>query len=190
VRSRLAERLVNFGLYQAGWFALVLGAAHAQTWTGTSLGIAVVVIHLLLVTDPSKELVLLLSAGLFGTVVDSFMGWAGVIEWRAGYTVAWICPLWMSILWVQFAMLLRHTVSWLHGRYLLATLLGALGAPFAYYSGVRFGAATFPLGTAASLLILAAVWTAVSPGLFLLATRLGFSCYRSRILRSFRPRWN
>ena len=60
-------------------------------------------------------------------------------------------------------------MRWLRGRYRLACLFGATGGPLSYYAGVRLGALSFVPSTGVTLMILAAVWSLVVPGLLWLA---------------------
>jgi len=70
------------------------------------------------------------------------------------------------------ATLLRYALSWLAGRYALGALLGAVGGPLAYASGIRLGAAEFGRPLVPSLLTLAGVWLVVTPALLWLEARL------------------
>ena len=71
-------------------------------------------------------------------------------------------PLWMVSLWINFATLLNVSLKWLHGRYALAAVLGALGGPAAYYSGARLGAMQNLPGIG-SLLVLSLAWSVAVP---------------------------
>lgn len=159
----MKTKLLNFALYQGGWFACVFGAADGYPWLGAGAAFLLVVAHANLARERRAEWTLILSVAAFGTAVDSTLMHLGVFNHHAGQWLAWLCPAWMTVLWMQFATLLRYSVSWLQGRYLLGALLGAGGGPLAYASGVRLGAAEFGLSTPQSLLILAAVWALVTP---------------------------
>lgn len=67
----LRTKLVNLALFQAGWFACVLGAASGRVWLGTGLGLFFVFTHLALVVDRGREGRLLAIALIIGLVVDS-----------------------------------------------------------------------------------------------------------------------
>ncbi len=164
-------KIVNVLLQQSGWFACVLGAAWGRPWTGAGVALILVSIHLMLVKDRGPELRLLLAAGLLGTVLDTIQGNLGIVEFRSGYILNWLCPLWVTVLWMQFATLLHFTADWMSRRYLLAVLLGAFGGPVAFYGGARLGAATLHPNLAVSLIALALEWAVAMPLLVWLADR-------------------
>ena len=43
--------VLNFLIYQLGWFACVLGAAHQWPWFGTAIALSLVCTHMMLTTD-------------------------------------------------------------------------------------------------------------------------------------------
>ena len=155
--------LVNVGLYQAGWFACVLGGAHGFPWLGAGIGLGLLVVHFVLCREPGKEMVTVLLIGSAGTLADSIQAFFGVFVFPAGYWSEWAVPLWISVMWLQFATLFHFALGWLSGRYLLAVLLGALGGPMAFVTGERLGAAVFPKGYGFSLSVLAVVWAFILP---------------------------
>jgi hypothetical protein len=165
-------RLLNFAMYQAGWFACVFGAADDHPWLGAGAAAMLVVVHGMLARERRAEWALILWAGVLGTAVDSLLMHLQVFRYDSGQWLAWLCPAWMSVLWMQFATLLRYSLSWLAGRYALGALLGAAGGPLAYASGIRLGAAEFGRPLVPSLLTLAGVWLVVTPTLLWLEERL------------------
>jgi len=168
----MKTRLLNFAMYQAGWFACIFGAADGYPWLGAGAAAVLVAVHGVLARERRAEWALILWVGVLGTAVDSLLMHLQVFRYDSGQWLAWFCPAWMSVLWMQFATLLRYSLNWLAGRYALGALLGAAGGPLAYASGIRLGAAEFgrPLGP--SLLTLAGVWLVVTPTLLWLEARL------------------
>lgn len=151
--------LINFLLFNACWFALVLGAANGIVWPGMLLAGAFLAWELS--REPARGRLLALCAfalGL-GLVVDgSFVG-LGLLE----YATPWgpLAPAWILTLWVVFALTLRGCLSWLAGRYRLAALFGAIGQPLSFTAGSRFGAAEFP--GELTLVYLGLAWAVVTP---------------------------
>ena len=165
------SKVVNIVLQQSGWFACVLGAAWGRPWLGAAIALLLVAIHVALVKERGPELRLILAAGLLGTVLDSIQGRLGVVQFQAGYYVGWLCPLWITVLWMQFATLLHFAADWMAKRYLLATVLGAVGGPVAFYGGVRLGAATLHPNLPFALAALALEWAVAMPLLVWLGDR-------------------
>ena len=161
--SPLAAKLLNVLLYQAGWFACVLGAAWNYPIIGGLGALALAEV----------EAKLMLCACLIGFGVDSRQHALGVFTFKTdpGWPL-WL-PLWVFVIWLQFATLFHYALSWLSGRYLLASLLGMLGGPLAYWGGVRLGAAVLGKDTVWSLLALGLAWALVTPLLVWLSDQFG-----------------
>ena len=66
-------------------------------------------------------------------------------------------------MWINFALTLNGSMRWLHGRYLLAAVLGAIGGPLAYVAGVKLGAAALLASSTLVYGALAVVWAGAVP---------------------------
>lgn len=163
------SKVINLVLYQTGWFSCILGAALGFPLRGALVSLALIMLHLLLTDARKAEVRLLLTACLLGVVVDSVQQAAGLFTFKIDPDWPLWLPLWVFVIWIQFATLLRFALHWLSGRYLLGALFGAVGGPLAYWSGMRMGAATFGTNPQLTLLALAIVWAWVTP--FLLWSR-------------------
>ena len=167
----MASKLVNLALYEAGWFACVLGAAHGHASWGAVLALLLVGVHLALVDRPRQELRLILAAGLLGLVLDTLQFHLGVLTYPAPPTIPGIAPLWILVLWLQFATLFHFALNWLSQRYLLSAVIGFLGGPLSFLAGERLGAATLSRPYSFSLASLALVWALAIPTLVWLTDR-------------------
>ena len=178
----MRDRILNFVLYQTGWFAVVLSAAGGKPWEGSAVGLVLVGVHLYLSRERGPEIRMILSIGIMGTVVDSAQAFAGVFVFESGYWTYWIVPFWLTVMWLQFATLFHFVLAWLSGRYFLSAALGGLGGPAAFLTGEKLGGVIFPMGTRYSLLILAGVWAGVTPACVFIADRFrpggGMGSYR------------
>ncbi|MEW6296643.1 MAG: DUF2878 family protein [Thermodesulfobacteriota bacterium] len=171
--------LLNAAAFYVGWFACVLGAARGHPLLGPSVVAALLTLHLLLTSDVTREVRLLLTAGVVGSLLDTLMMWGGVYTF-VGYADHWVCPIWITALWMNFATTLHSSLSWLLHRYLLAACFGAVGGPLSYYAGARLGALTFPPDPRPSLLILAVAWGVALPVLIWFAAAIPASGRRAR----------
>lgn len=171
--SPLMSKAVNFLLYQIGWFGCVLGAAWGYPVSGALLALLLIAVHLLLAESRQAELSLMLCACLLGVLIDSGQQALGVFTFKTDPDWPLWLPLWIFVIWAQFATLFRYALYWLAGRYLLAAGFGLVGGPLAYWGGVRLGAAEFGDNLLFSLVVLALVWALVTPLLFWLSARLG-----------------
>jgi len=164
----MIRKIINLTLFQAAWFAAVLGAAQGAPWLGPLVMVPVLAVHLSLTDDWQGELKLLLAAGLLGFLCDTALVKAGVFS-PLQYLVSHpFSPPWMIGLWMNFAATLNVSMVWLRGRYLLAAVFGAIGGPLAYYSGAKLGA-TEALPSLNGMLVLVAGWAVMTPLLVWLA---------------------
>lgn len=157
-----AGKICNLLLYLLGWFICVLGAALGYPLGGAGLALLPLLAHLWLAEDRRREIRLVLFAAFCGTVLDGSQQGLGLLHFKPD-ALALALPLWVPVIWAQFATLFRFSLAWLSGRYVLGGLLGALGGPLAYAAGVRLGAADFGASPLLSLMVLGAVWALVVP---------------------------
>ena len=154
-------KLINYLLFQAGWFVCVLGAAAGHPWAAAVAGFILVLVHLALVRNRGQEGLLLLLSLLLGICVDAFHIHTGVLSFPIGSIHPALPPLWILALWLQFAMTLHYSLGWLTGRYILGAFLGGVSGALAYWAGVRFGAALFTADLFRCLLQIGLSWAVV-----------------------------
>ena len=167
--SRLRQ-LANFAIYEAAWFACILGVAHGHPLWGTGALVAAIAWHLAISARPATELALVAIVCAIGFVVESLTVVQGHVAYPAGQPVAWLAPYWMVALWGEFAIALNVTLRWLKRRYALATLLGAVFGPLSFLGGVRLGGARF-VDEGIALAWLAATWAVLMPLVMALSDR-------------------
>ena len=161
--------LINFILFQLGWFACVLGGAWGYPIRGALLALMLVGVHLLLTGVWCRELRLVIAACVLGVTVDSLQQAAGIFAFTQSPGWPLWLPPWVFVIWAQFATLFHYALRWLAGRYLLAAVFGGVGGPLAYWAGIRLGAATFGPEPVLSVACLAMTWALVTPFLLWLA---------------------
>lgn len=167
----MSRNLLNFVLFQLGWFACVFGAANGRPMLGPLLVAPLLLLHFLLVSrDRRGELRLFGAVLLLGVVIDSVLSAADVLRYE-GRLVPWLCPPWIAALWLMFATTFRHSMAWLGERPVWAMLLGLIGGPASYAAGARLGALSWPENLPASILVTALVWALAIPFCLRLAHR-------------------
>lgn len=167
--------VINFILFQAGWFACVLGAAKQLPWLGVIFLGLFLVWHLSQARQPSLELMLIVIAVIIGAIYDLIMTQNKLLTYQShGWTNS-LPAAWILTLWAEFAMTLNVSLRWLKniktGRWLVAILFGAIGGPLAYMGAAKLGAVTIdtlPL----SYVALSVGWAIVTPILLLLSQKL------------------
>lgn len=160
----------NFLLFQLGWFACILAAAHDQPLLATAAVAAIVAVHLYTAARPGQEARLLLAVLGVGLVLETAVLSLGVVRYFTGQPFSALPPHWILALWALFATTLNVTMRWLRGRWWLAALMGAVAAPLSFAAGVRLGAGEF-IDTPRALMVIGGAWAMAMPLLMWLAQR-------------------
>jgi hypothetical protein len=163
--------LLNAALYQAGWVACVLAAANGMPWIGPLVAAAIVAWHLARARDARLELRLVALAALAGALFETALLRSGWVDYPGGAAWLGMAPVWMVVLWGLFATTFNVSLRALRDRPVVAAILGAAGAPAAYYAGARLGALEL-VAPAAALGAIALGWAIATPALLRAARRL------------------
>ena len=134
--------LINYALYQIGWFACVLGGASHRRWTGFLVAMILVGVHLALSVERSLDVRLVVLATAVGAVVETIQIAAGTYRFTSGTVIDALPPPWLLAMWAQFATTFRFSLRGVITRPVSAALLGAVGGPIAFLAGERLGAVT------------------------------------------------
>lgn len=165
-----ARIVLNFVLFQVGWFACVLGAANQLPWLGFVIAASLAGIQLAFVAKPVKELQLLLVACVIGATFDQLILNHGVVHYQANGWSAGLVPVWIIGLWMVFASTLNASLRWLREKYVIGVLFGAIGGPLAYMAAEKLGAVTLTI-TPSSHIVLAVGWGVLTPLLMRLSKK-------------------
>lgn len=161
--------VLAFAAFQAGWFAAVLGASNGAPWLGPCVVSALAVAFVAKRPDRVWAMAYLAVCGVLGFALDSALTVAGMLEFPLdGHSG--VSPLWMTALWLNFAMFVPVGLRWLYGKPALAAVFGAAGGPAAYWAGQRLGALEW--STPQAVGAVAAEWAAATPAIFWLASRM------------------
>lgn len=167
--------VLNAVVFQAAWFACVLGGANDLALAGTLTVVGVIAMHLALAPRAMPEALLIAAATAIGLAWESAVVASGLIRYTTGNLVPGLAPYWIVAMWALFATSLNLSMAWLKGRPWLAVLAGGIGGPLAYLAGGRLGGLEMP----DPLLALGAQaigWAVLLPVLVRLASRLdGFA---------------
>ena len=137
-----SQLIINFVLFQIGWFACVLGAAKQLPWLGVIVVTVIVAWHLLQAKQAKPEIILLVLALVIGGMFDQLMLMNGLISSQAhGWSIS-LLPAWILALWAVFVTILNVSLRWMRGKWLVAILFGAIGGPLAYIGAEKLGAVT------------------------------------------------
>ena len=168
--SKMIFKIINFVLFQVGWFIGVLGATYNQTYFALTLSIVILMVHFAIIKNRILELKLIIIAGLIGLLFDGALLNFDLIIYNDPGLPYPLTPIWIVMLWMFFAMTLNHSLAWLRQKIYISILFGALGGPLAYIAGEKLGAIT--LLSTNSIIILSIGWAFITPVLLIIANRL------------------
>lgn len=166
----MAASLLNFVLFQASWFAAILGGAAGWAVTGSLPGVITAAVHLGFFTGARlREAGLILAVTLLGLVIETAFMAGGVIAYTGTVPGQILPPVWIIAMWLAFGTLPNGSLKWLSGRWKLQVLLGAVFGPLSYLGGAKLGAATLPDPSFSALVAIGIGWGLAMPVIFLLA---------------------
>ncbi len=129
------RKIVNALMFQIAWFGVVL--AH-NPWAFAIAGLFLLVHFAFIAQRPVQEALFIGVASMLGIAFD--------VVW---FSLGWlhsgshgIYPLWLAAMWPLFLATLHHSLSWLQGRLLFASVLGAIFAPLSYFGGAKLSPVT------------------------------------------------
>ena len=163
--------IVNFVLFQASWFACVLGGAYGYPWIGVVATIIWLGLHLAGHPNRQGEIKLFVAGGVLGYCFDSLLVKQGVLIFATEAQLLGTSPLWMVALWLGFVATFHNAMSWMSGRYWLGAILGAIAGPFAYWGGARMGAVEFGPTFAIAMAAISVEWTIAMPLLLFISKK-------------------
>lgn len=170
--TRIIVNLVAFDLV---WLACVWGAGSGRAWVGPLALVAALAVHLWLSPNRRAEGQFLAITAAVGFIVESANGLAGILTYSEawpGLGLAWMAPLWLVAMWVNFGTVLGTSLRWMAGKPVLAALFGAISGPLAYYFGAKFGGVATGENATLSYGVIAAIYGVATPALLWVAVRL------------------
>lgn len=156
--------------YEVVWLITIVGAGHGLVWPGIAAVGLFACWRLTASPCRSIELKLIAVAVPLAIALEGFWVTAGVIAYAAPWPLP-TAPAWLIALWVAFALTLIPLFGYLHGRPVLAALLGAVGGPLAYLGGARAHALQLPTPAWRGVLALSLGWALAMSTLTSLAGR-------------------
>jgi len=166
-----AAQIASLAVFQGTWFAAVFGAAQCVSLSSIVCVLCAVVWHLGMSERPTQEALLVGIACLIGFVVETVHGLLGYVGFPCAGGSLGLAPAWLVAMWGLFAICLNVTLRWLRSRWWLAAIVGAVGGPLSFASGVKLGAAYF-VDPLPALVVIAATWSVVLPLMVWLSIRL------------------
>ncbi|GAB4222998.1 MAG: hypothetical protein Tsb005_16620 [Gammaproteobacteria bacterium] len=170
--------------YSIVWLLCILGAKQQQLMPYIDSAVIINCIQLIILlkkdAEPRLLIITLGSLLLIGLVIDLTATHLNLITFNMQNS-AFDIPLWLIMIWFNFAMFCHVCLRDFYDRWLLMSIIGGIGFMSAYNVGARLGAASIhqPLLCA---IYYGLIWGILLPTLF-----LGFRYIRARwYLRSLR----
>lgn len=129
--------LVNAVLFQAVWFAAVIGAGRGHAWPGVLAVAVFAAVTLRERATRASDLKLIWVAALAGGLLDSAFVATDQLRYAAQWPVAGLAPAWIVALWINLALALNHSLRWVRPHPAGAAVLGAIAAPLSYLAAAR-----------------------------------------------------
>ncbi|MDF2178211.1 DUF2878 domain-containing protein [Aliiglaciecola sp. CAU 1673] len=165
MRFIAANRWFNAAWFQCFWFLAILG----KTTMLPALA-ALLLLHVVLHSQPMSELRMMIMGAGFGLLIDGLLTNMGIFVFEPAISV--VIPLWLLGLWIAFCATLRNSLSFLLNKPLLGLVLGSITGPMSYLAGMKLGAVTFGLPMLHTLLIISAIWALLMPTLAFLSKHI------------------
>jgi hypothetical protein len=164
------KSLLTLAAFKFTWLSIVFGAVWSRPWLGL-LAVGAFAGYEIVVRGRNHLIAPVLIVAACGFAVDNAYVAAGLLRFRDPSLA--LAPVWMALLWVNFALIVEDGLSWLQGRPWLAAVLGGVGGPGAYLAGIKFGLIEFIAPGWVVLGVIGALWAIALPTLvFALGTRV------------------
>jgi len=154
-------------------------AGQNQAIIGLLISVALFSVQILwqyrIVRDTRHLVNLLIILTLCGTLIDSAMIWLDLFIYTDNYFYPYLCPPWMMMLWLEFALIVHALLKPYWDNYILIGFCSLGGFPLAYLVGARLAAITF-VHSQWTVILLGLVWMWLLPALTYYHHRRVLSC--------------
>jgi hypothetical protein len=163
------NRTLNVFAFPIGVAACLWGAATDHSLVGPLVVAVLLVAQSFSMIDPRRTIGLIAVVGILGTAIDSAMLAAGIYWVKEPLRGQWLCPLWVTALWINLGTALHGCLAGYGGRYFLVAAVGAVIVPAAYSLADVIGAIQVVASPQRALPTFAAAGAIVLPALFWLS---------------------
>jgi hypothetical protein len=166
-----AHPFANWFWFYFGFVVALSGSNMKYPSSGPVVIVAWLTGHLVNAKHPLGEIKLLLASAGIGYVLDGIITLLGVLRFHEPPHWGWPIPLWMVMMWPNFAGTLNSSMKWLRGRYRTGAVLGAIAGPFSYYGGVKWGSVDLGWSFWPAMIVIGIEWALAMPALLWLSAK-------------------
>jgi len=162
INKEMKRKILSAVAFQICWFVSVLGPAHGSVWVGPGIVGSSWLIHIVTSRRRKSIVGLTMVCVVLGFFVDTAFIWFGIyVPAQMGEGIA--SPVWLVFMWINLALLMNESMRWLQGKYLLSSVLGAIGGASSYVAGGSFGGIVIHAPLYLHLIFIAAAWAFILP---------------------------
>lgn len=162
----------NFLLFQGVYAVTLYGVTSGHAWLGALALLVFASWHAITAAAAKADFLLAGIAMVVGFTLDTLYLRSGLISYNGELLWTGAAPLWIVVLWANFALTLGSSLRWLRDRLWLAALLTCAFAPLSYYAGVRMGTASIIGNELQLYALISLTWACVVPLLLWLSAQL------------------
>lgn len=152
--------ITNFIGFQLIWFLLIIGAGKDNLgllYSGYALYFIFMVVQYFVVNNKKLYIQVFFITLLVGIIFDTLLQYFSLVDYKYGWNLPCLSPLWILCLWTGFGVTLLLSLSWILPKKALGFLLGAIGGGLSYLAAERLSAIVInnkPL----SIIVIAVSW--------------------------------
>lgn len=149
--------------FQLAWFATAFSVTAKRPLLGAIMSGAVCGAHFLFRRHRTRLAALVAASGAIGYAADTLLESAGLLSFEVAAPSTPGSPLWMVLLWVNFAVTVDAMPAWITARVAVAAAAGAIGGPLSYIAGEKFDALVLLAPRPLSIAAVAVEWAIAMP---------------------------
>lgn len=139
-KANLKFLLFNFLGLEVTWAACAYGAINGNPNLGVYVGAVYITLHFLFTKNRMLDLMILLSIGTIGIIIDSINAYFGFISFLELSAEQFLIPYWLITLWLVFSLMIPYSLYWLVNHIRISVIAGAIVGSFSYWLGDKLGA--------------------------------------------------
>lgn len=136
------QTVINLVLFKVVWATSLAGVVLGYAWLGLVMLGVFASWHASASPTAKADFLVAGIAVAIGLVLDSLYVQGGLITYNGEMFWSGLAPLWILVLWANFALTMNGCLAWLRKRKAIAAALSFVCGPLSYYGGIALGTAT------------------------------------------------